>query len=332
LNIAKATFCRRVVSSDGSSFQTSASSASEYIFNHVFMVFLGLCIILYASVMETSETVELAVPAQMMIWAAVFMSSLIWLLISVWANIVLVDTGYAKFILVPAILLPMLVANVYMIEFVLAQFSTTYEDAFGSKLEFYIRTGIVLICLDIFHGRFVAPQHPTYISPDLAPQSDVNVSVSGDATPVTAKERKPAPTISEANVTPPAPDTGEPKGEPSNTGPMQIEIAKTKINACSILWIKSEDHYLNIQMTDRNVMLRGKLRAAVSKLGDDFGIQINRSFWVAFAAIQTVDEKPNGHIELHLEDNSVQRIASTRSLIFMHSYNRFTAAMDAQTA
>lgn len=281
--------------------------------------------------MEPSETLELAVPAQMMIWAAVFMSSLIWLLISVWVNIVLVDTGYAKFILVPAILLPLLVANVYMIEFVLAQFSTTYEDAFGSKLEFYIRTGIVLICFDIFHGRFVAPQHPTYIPPDVAPQPDANALASGDGAPVEAKESEQDETLSVQNVTPPAPNAVEPTDKPLSKGPMQIEIAKTKINACSILWMKSEDHYLNIQMTDRNVMLRGKMRAAVSKLGDDFGIQINRSFWVAFAAIQTVDEKPSGHIELHLEDNTVQRIASTRSLIFMHSYGRFMAARDAQT-
>lgn len=100
--------------------------------------------------MEPSETVELALPAHMMIWAAVFMSSMIWLLIGVWANVVLVDAGYAKFICVPVILLPMLFANVYMIEFVLVQFSATYEDAFGSKLEFYIRTGIVLICFDLF--------------------------------------------------------------------------------------------------------------------------------------------------------------------------------------
>lgn len=331
MNIDKATIRRRAVSSDGSSFETSASTASEYILNHVFMIFLILCVILYASVMEPSETVELALPAHMMIWAAVFMSSMIWLLIGVWANVVLVDAGYAKFICVPVILLPMLFANVYMIEFVLVQLSATYEDAFGSKLEFYIRTGIVLICFDIIHGRFVAPQHPTYISPDLAPQSDVNALVSGDGAGVPAKESEQDATISETNVTSPAPDRGEPTDKPFNTGSLQIEIARTKINVCSILWRKSEDHYLIIQMTDRNVMLRGKLRAAVSKLGDDIGIQINRSFWVAFAAIQTVDEKPSGHIELHLEDNTVQRIASTRSLIFMHNYRRFMAARDAQT-
>lgn len=317
---------RRVVSCDGSAWKTDAQGAGDYLFNPVFMMFFFLIVILYATMMQPSEQTALPIPAQMILWGGLIMTSLVWLFVSVVASIVAYDRGLLNAIYTPLLLLPLVFINASMAQFTLSVFSAGYQGSYGSMVENISQNAIIIIVFDILHARFVAPQHPRYISDQsevayqgVSPSSidpAADASHTGaplDVEPVAASEE--APTES--------PSTESNRSEPQK----YIEFAREKFEASSILWVKSEDHYLSIQLKDRNIMRRGKLRTAVDELGEHLGIQINRSVWVAFSAIRLLEEQTSGNLDVHLEDESVHRVSNSRRLMFKQNYDRFKAEM-----
>lgn len=327
---------RRVKSCNGRVWETNVTGAAEYIFNPVFMTFFVLCVILYATLMQPSEETSLPIPAQMILWGGLIMSSLVWLFGSIWLSIYAFDRGLLKAIYTPLILLPLVLINSTLAEFVLSVFNQGFQGSYGSRVESIVQNTIILVTFDIMHERFVVPQHPRFVS-----SSSAIVSVGNLSEPIHTVERRvttspPTPVANTGTPTTvaPIPQAGS---QPSAVfaadssrpeHPKYINIARERIEACAILWIKSEDHYLNIQLKNRSLMLRGKLRTTVDELGDELGIQINRSAWVAYSAIRTVDEQTNGNVDVCLEDESIHRVASTRRLIFNQNYDRFKAAME----
>lgn len=321
---------RRVVSSNGRSWETNAQGAADYLFNPVFLTFFFFCVVLYATLMQPSTETRLPILAQMILWAGLMMTSLVWLFASAWLSVVAHDRGYLKAIYTPLLLVPLVFVNALMGEFVLAVFNTAFEHDVSTKIQSIVKNIIILITFDIMHERFVVPQHPKYVSgrttvlPASAPSDPIDQPVDGK---ITGAPPAVAPSPS-AEVQPSESHLSDSIGPECQK---KIKIARENIKASTILWVKSEDHYLNIQLKDRSIMLRGKLRTVVDELGNQLGVQINRSAWVAFSAIRTVDEQANGNFDVYLEDESVHRVASTRRLIFKQNYDRFKAETEAST-
>jgi len=326
---------RRVMSTNGRYWHTNAQGAADYLFNPVFMTFFILCVVLYATLMQPSEETSLPIPAQMILWGGLIMTSLIWLTFSVWASVVAHDRGLLKALYTPLILLPLVFINSFMGEFVLSVFNEDFQGSYGSMLENIVQNSIILLAFDIMHARFVAPQHPRYVSRQVMTQHAVRPT-EWKTEPETLERSSPARANPEASMIRLS-ETERSEATQSHLDacdadladsgcPTNIVIAREKIDASAIVWVKSEDHYLSVQMRDRNLMLRGKLSTAVDKLGDQLGFQINRSVWVAYDAIRTVYKHNNGNVEVHLDDETIYRVSSARRLLFIQNHERMKTA------
>lgn len=325
---------RRVVSSNGRVWHTNAQSAADYLFNPVFMTFFILCVVLYATLVQSNEETSIPYEARLVLWIGLVMTSLIWLYLSVSASVIAYDRGLLKAIYTPLILLPLVLMNAFMEEFVLSVLNVEFRGSYVSALEYAVRNAIILIVLDIMHGRFVVPEHPRYVDPERERENAIGPALP-EPEPITEPSKNTTLATSEtSSMQADGPARLKATHKPENTAravaaktsaPTNISIAREKIDISTIVWIKSVDHYLNLQLKDRNLMLRGKLRMVVDKLGDQLGVQINRSVWVAFDAIRNVEESENGNLEVHLEDDSCYTVAKARCLIFKQNYRRFKA-------
>jgi len=326
---------RRVVSCNGRSWETNAQGAADYLFNPVFMTFFFLCVVLYTTLMQPNEETALPSMAQFFLWSGLTMSALVWLFLSAWLSVAAHDRGLTKAIYTPLLLLPLVFINALLGEFVLYIFNAAFQDDFGTKIQNIVKNIIILVAFDIMHARFVVPQHPRYVPPRSA-AGPVMHSAELAVSPSIVETPTAVPTVSEPSLSA-AQDAENDEATQDQDGASAVDVSKgggqqcifvsrEKIDTSEILWIKSEDHYLSFQMTDRNLMLRGKLSAVVEKLGGQLGVQINRSVWVAFKAIESVEETTGQYIDIKLSDETSHRIASSRRLIFKLHYDTFLAA------
>lgn len=152
----------------------------------------------------------------------------------------------------------------------------------------------MVLILDVMHALYVVPLHP------LARAG------SGTGTRLVAD---PQPAL-EA----PAPDMAE----PAPGGPIvpEISIADRRYAVEEILWIRTEDHYLNVVTARGRSLLRAKLSDLQALQDGKIGMQVNRSQWVAFAAISEVVEEAGGQITLHLVTGDDASVARSRRIMF----------------
>ena len=325
---------RRVRSSDGSTWETTAQNAGEYVFTPVFMTYFVLCVLLYAMLVQPSAEMNLPRVAEFLLWSALLMSSLLWLVLSISLNVYAVDRGYVSVIFTPFILLPLIAINVYTSGFIIRQFGTGLASVYGSEAEIIFRNTVVFICFDIIHSRFVAPQHPSYVRPDQPGGLTMNRPGPG------ADPTSPDPSMVgysktmmvQANPVSTGGRNGDREDEPENASlpekPRSVEIGKEVFDAHSVLWMKSEDHYLNVQLARKTKMIRGKFRDAVDALGEDLGVQINRSVWVAYSAIRKIEEPSNGTFAVSVSDGTSFRVASTRGIMVQRGFEQYRARLE----
>lgn len=323
---------RRIVSCSGRSWYSNANGAGDYLFNPVFMNYFFLCVVLYATLMQPSEAAEVPFHAQLVFWGGLIFTSLAWLFLSVSASLFAFDRGMTKAIYMPLVLLPLVMINVLVGEFMLASLSHEFEWSYGGALENFVQNTIALVAFEIMHSRFVAPHHPRYLGPELPPDNQTMPSHidTAHASADTQSTKQPTSWMVETqDLDADLPEVGQIQGPVLQSEAVKEEdarkivLAHETLDVAEIVWIKSEDHYLSVQMKDQNLMLRAKLSSTVEELGDQLGLQINRSVWVAYDAIRTVDYQTNGNVELHLDGDAAFRVSKARNLIFRQNYERF---------
>lgn len=106
-----------------------------------------------------------------------------------------------------------------------------------------------------------------------------------------------------------------------------IQIAKRLFDLSTIAFIKSEDHYLLVHHNAQNTMVRGKLREVSAKIDVAWGLQINRSIWVAYSAIVSVSEQASAPLEILLVDDSLVRVSEARRVYFKQNYEQHLAKL-----
>lgn len=101
----------------------------------------------------------------------------------------------------------------------------------------------------------------------------------------------------------------------------QLQIGGKYILIDSINSIESDDHYL-IFNTDlgQNIHVRGRLTDVVNQLSDH-GIQIHRSIWIAYAAIDRFETK-NGALFIYTKSGEKHRVARPRQKEVLRELNR----------
>lgn len=306
---------RNVRFSDGGTFQTTARTASEYLFAPEFLRYYVICIVLYAAMMSGGTKLHVDLAAGVIFWASILMTSFAFLLAAVWVNVLLVDRGVLKYVHTYAALVPVVVFNSFMVSYLMHQFGDSLGANLGSLIALTARNIVIVACYDILHGRYVAPRHPMFV-PKTAPEDDAVSPVPPRQTSDQTTDPQSVPTVAKDNTT---------TTDKTVRNVDFVQIGNTSFAHPNILWIKSEDHYLKVQMANSSQMVRGKLSATVDKLDKSLGLQINRSVWVAFEAIELVEKKGGYYVVVKLSDETTHRIANSRRLIFKANYDSFLA-------
>lgn len=94
--------------------------------------------------------------------------------------------------------------------------------------------------------------------------------------------------------------------------PAAQAVAPTDWPAEPVLWVRADDHYLEVATAARTLFLRGRMRDAVLRLGPAAGLQVHRSWWVAKAAVLSARREGRGHV-LVLRDGARAPVGRSRT-------------------
>jgi len=327
-----------VVCSSGDRFYTRARTSLEFVLDPAFFQFILLSIILFTSLMIALEMP--AIP-QVILFGAGVASTCVLLTISITVYVgILKLTGF-RTVYTPLLLFPMQVANTFAIDHMLRLFGTSYIDGFNGFWEISLRTLIIIVCLDIIHAKFVAPHHGYTVKldedgnviskdaslavqplgqapklPSLAPHFEGKTSIEPNPTEVDTSSENVMAAVETAEL-PVATQTNQPNLK------RELRIGRETFDLETIQYIKSEDHYLVVQNATESAMVRGRLREIAAKIEAPWGLQINRSFWVAYAAIAKIEETAKGQLNILLRDGSKIRVANSRKIFFENGCNQY---------
>ncbi len=322
----------RVVYTGGGEFYTTAKTALEYVIDPTFIQFLLMSIFLFSTLM-----LALGIPfiPQIFLFGAGVVTTFLGLLVLIMLYMLVLKWSGGKTIYTPLLLVPMHVMSMCLTNYLLGIFETSLSDGFNGLWEFALRSLIIIVCLDVFHGKFVAPQHRMAADLDdqgrVVPLNAVSPPKSAEKTATqytlppesfvqatTVKARAtPDPHLNRVDVSP------LPRLDVHSSSSIKVVIGKESFDLKSVQFIKSEDHYLVVQEPDKSEMVRGKLQDVAATIDLKWGAQINRSVWIAYAAINEVNENEKGQLEVQLQEGSVFRVAESRRLFFVHNYQGF---------
>lgn len=103
----------------------------------------------------------------------------------------------------------------------------------------------------------------------------------------------------------------------------QISISDLRLDAASIRWVMSQEHYLSIEtMKGQAYFKRGRMRDFLNQIPEEQGYCIHRSHWVTWEAIKNVIvDKDTMMVELYDEEKLLP-VARGRRSDFIERWNR----------
>lgn len=105
-----------------------------------------------------------------------------------------------------------------------------------------------------------------------------------------------------------------------------VRIGPAVLPMASILLIRTEDHYLGVTTRSGTALHRAKM-ADIPELHSGIdGMQINRSVWISFAAIESVTDTPARQVVVSLVNGDEERVSKPRIFAFRQAYAKFLAA------
>lgn len=294
---------------DGSAFWIISRSVSDYLLNKQFLRFFLLAILIFAILAEPTRNNTMSTAENVLMWVGITIVVLSWLSVAVRLSKAMVDIGLLTAIYTPFLIFPIsFITDAVSQAFIIA-LNASASDTFQINLTNFITGFFAMICFDIFHSRFVAPRHPLAARADTADFDRPNVQTQPvpKAAPAEAVDSRLGPYAGQpagANKTVP------PALDPAVASAIDKPVIKTvtigtaQFAPRSIKVIRSEEHYLSIETDTETKLLRGKLSDAVAALEVSLGIQINRSFWIAYAEIADI-ERTDGKLRLTLRNGEV---------------------------
>ena len=306
----------RVVYSTGGSFLTKGNSASDYIIDPVFIQFMVMCVGIFSGLMLV---IDVPLVAQLILFSAALISIFVWLSLFITIHIFITRLSGKMTLYTPLLLIPTQGMNTVVMDYILVVFDPSYAEGANSLWELQVRTTIVILFLDIFHGKFVAPFHSLYVATEGGRSVPTRVHSVPLMAPVPHKEE-------EIDVA--APETARSLenatlDESTSSGKAELVIGKQSFDLAKVQYIRSEGHYLLIQQEETSVMLRGKLREVTAQIDLAWGLQVNRSVWAAYSAIASVNEVANSALEVVLKDGTCFRVAESRRIHFSENYELY---------
>jgi DNA-binding LytR/AlgR family response regulator len=295
-----------VTSAFGTSFRIAVDSAEDYLLHPAFLRFALICLTIRA-LLEQGDDVRLLQGWQVpVLWLMIGLASVLMLVVTIALLRLLSRAGAGRRVYTPILFVPLVVVGEYATQGVIGVFQAGYAKPLDVVLVDLARDMLVLVMFDALHALYVVPVHP------LA-QSDAQRMV---AAPVLVMEES-----REA----PEPEMPEPEDEAADEvarGPEleTVRIGERVFPLAELVAVRTEDHYLNVITRNGRCMLRAKLSDVEALHSGRHGVQINRSHWVAFAAISAMREERNGQIVLDLTNGDSATVARSRRLVFLQLY------------
>jgi len=298
-----------VTSAFGTSFWIAVDSAEDYLLDPAFLRFALICLSIRA-LLEQGDDVRLLQGWQVpVLWMMIGLASVLLLVVMIALLRLLSRAGAGRRPYTPIIFVPLVVVGEYVTQGVIGVFQEGYSKPFEMVLMDLVRDMLVLVMFDAFHALYVAPVHPLAHSGETrkTPPS-VAVLAEPQTQPVTAAADLPEPE--------------EDGAEEASAGPEleTVRIGERVFPLAELVAVRTEDHYLNVITRNGRSMLRAKLSDVEALHSGRHGVQINRSHWVAFAAISAMREERNGQIVLDLTNGDSATVARSRRLVFLQLY------------
>lgn len=297
-----------VTSTFGTTFWIGVETAEDYLLHPVFLRFAMICLCVRA-LLDEGDDMRLLQGWQV---------AVLWLILAL-ANVALVMAclallrglswaGARRRIYTPFLFLPLVMAGEYVTQGVIGLFREGHAKPLEAALVDMTRDLLVLMMFDALHALYVAPQHP--MARPVGAQAE-EMPRAADA----AEEVTPVPVQAEGIAIVDSAADPAPLPEPEIA-----QIGERRFALAELISVRTEDHYLNVVTRSGRSLLRAKLSEVAALHGGRHGVQINRSEWVAFAAIVAMRDEGNGQIVLDLINGDSATVARTRRLVFRQLY------------
>jgi len=112
---------------------------------------------------------------------------------------------------------------------------------------------------------------------------------------------------------------------PAGADNQRVLVAGEAIAAHEIKLVEADEHYVFVHFSDVRLHVRESFGSLVRMLGNSPGMQVHKSYWVAFRHIRAVEPKRDGSLTLILEDSAVIPVARGRAKAFRQRYRDWKA-------
>lgn len=304
---------------DGTGFLISADSFSEYFLHPVFLRFFFAAIAVYMLVDDDLYLRGASLWKVAAIWLGVVAIILIWLWIGFELLRFALRRGVDVTFYTPVALVPLAVVIEAGAQLADRLMTGMAFDPVPDMAESVVLNIAVFLVFDILHGHFVVPVHPHGTAFSALPPQTSGQAPSHKVH-VTRRAEEPSETAAAAvaeSAPAPAPAAGIPKIGPVTT---VLRVGNKQLDLEDILMVRTEDHYLGIVTRTGKTLQRAKLSDLPELHASRLGMQINRSVWVAFAAISEMTENDRGQITLKLVTGDEEVVAKPRVFAFRQFY------------
>ena len=311
-------------------------SISATIMHPLSLKFMLFCVLIYA-MLERFPWGADVLPGVILslLWVIVGVELLVWLWLSLAVVRFLWSRGMIQSIYTPFFTQPGLIffhATSYW-------FVTDYGGAIVSTeamVTSILTASFAMALFDIAFGSVIVPLHPSFSYQFTEVTDDVKATQPISDLPVPA----PIVTVVETFV-----DRGEKSGvdhvvqstsqppkdsiadgavvEPKTGTSETVSVGRKLFPTTSLLYIRSEDHYLHFVFDDHREMVRDQLYRVVPNLDTDLGFQVSRSVWVAFQSIADVKKTGSGKMELILKTDESVVVSQYRKVAFNIAFERY---------
>ncbi|MBU9699672.1 LytTR family transcriptional regulator [Rhodobacteraceae bacterium HSP-20] len=306
---------------DGKTYWATSDSLTEFFLNPIFLKYFLLCTLVYGLLDRGGkDTGHLAGFEIVVLWSTLSVVTFSWYFLLFSALRVLRNRGVLTTVYTPFITLSLFCFTTTATYLVVTFFKGPLDLTAAEWTQEIVRDMIVLLLMDVAFSQFVAPLHPMLLpyppgDPRNATAGPHRHAVAAPALPAAA----PPDPVQTAPASPePAADAPAPALQ-TDLSPAQIDqvrIGNEVFAVEDLLYIRSEDHYLRIVTSRRRMLTRGRLSDAIAQLDIRQGIQINRSTWVSFNAIQSTEDDGRGVLSVILSDGEQERVAQSRRIAF----------------
>lgn len=292
---------------------------ADYVLHPVFLRFLVLVICVYALLDRRPEIAPLTGWSLAFLWFSIAGFVLLWL--TLWSPVVarLLKNKVIGQIYTPVIVVPMVLCAETII---LAVAMLSGPDGAGSAsqiLPYVSRDMAVAVLFDLMHSGYVVHAHPLARIADPSPLP----AAAPPAPDLRADLSNPSQSVA------PALPTGAPQDEPSERPAFRqgalVRIGPALLPMAGILLVRTEDHYLGVTTRSGKAMHRAKMADIAELHTGLFGMQINRSVWVAYSAVEHVVDADNRQVVVQLVNGDEERISKPRVFAFRQSYAKYLA-------